>query len=367
MIKVKRKILLFAALLLSSTCCIYSQTYKVNVSVSAMDSIDLREKYCENCHVILNDTLETITNKYGEFEFTNIPSGIHKLLIQTSSCSRTYYIIVEGKDYYNDYTLNFNHEKYITQAKSNIENNTPVIYEIGGIAPVRIPGEYGFESFQNKFNTKVEVIGCTIDTDFETYVECNFLAFEWLSNHFCTEWRIGKWREMLKYINGFSDWEKIHDQEYLISMYPNLNRNPLVVIDGLVIEDNPAITFDRDSINTFVTKICPIIQENDIDYISYLDNPSNTNITICNNNGAILVRTKPESGIDTILLNGHVSKRKNKVELFHFVSSKPPKFSLLEKKWNLNRITSLKIHANGKEVIDDNNNKHIIFVEVETK
>ena len=54
-------------------------------------------------------------------------------------------------------------------------------------------------------------------------------------------------------------------------MYPNLNRNPLVVIDGLVIEDNPAISFDRDSINTFVTKICPIIQENDIDYISYLD------------------------------------------------------------------------------------------------
>ncbi len=143
--------------------------------------------------------------------------------------------------------------------------------------------------------------------------------------------------------------------------------NPLVVIDGLLIEDKPAITFDRDSINTFVTKICPIIQENDIDYISYLDNPSITNITICNNNGAILVRTKPESGIDTILLNGHVSKRKNKVELFHFVSSKPPKFSLLEKKWNLNRITSLKIHANGKEVIDDNNNKHIIFVEVETK
>ena len=367
MIKVTRKILLFAALLLSSTCCIYSQTYKVNGSVSAMDSIDLREKYCENCHVILNDTLETITNKYGEFEFTNIPSGIHKLLIQTSSCSRTYNIIVEGKDYYNDYTLNFNHEKYITQAKSNIENNTPVIYEIGGIAPVRIPGEYGFESFQNKFNTKVEVIGCTIDTDFETYVECNFLAFEWLSNHFCTEWRIGKWREMLKYIKGFSDWEKIHDKEYLISMYPNLNRNPLVVIDGLVIEDNPAITFDRDSLTAFVTKICPIIQEHDIDYISYLDNPSNTNITICNNNGAILVRTKPESGIDTILLNGHVSKRKNKVELFHFVSSKPPKFSLLEKKWNLNRITSLKIHANGKEVIDDNNNKHIIFVEVETK
>ena len=102
---------------------------------------------------------------------------------------------------------------------------------------------------------------------------------------------------------------------------------PLVVIDGLIIEYNP----------------------------------------VCRPGNVIVVKTKPESGIDTILLNGHVSKRKNKVELFHFVSSKPPKFSLLEKKWNLNRITSLKIHANGKEVIDDNNNKHIIFVEVETK
>ena len=167
-----RKILLFATLLLSSTCCIYSQTYNVSGSVSAIDSIDLREKDCENCHVFLNDTLETITDKYGEFEFTNIPNGILKLLIQTSACSRSYYVIVEDKDYYNDYTLNFNHEKYITQAKSNIENNTPVIYEMGGIAPVSIPGEYGFESFHNKFNTKVEVIGCTIDTDYETYVEC---------------------------------------------------------------------------------------------------------------------------------------------------------------------------------------------------
>lgn len=80
----------------------------------------------------------------------------------------------------------------------------------------------------------------------------------------------------------------------------------------------------------------------------------------------IVVKTKPESGIDTILLNGHVSKRKNKVELINFVSSEPPKFSLLEKKWKLNRITSLKIYPNGKKVIDDNN-KHIIFVEVETK
>ena len=137
---------------------------------------------------------------------------------------------------------------------------------------------------------------------------------------------------------------------------------PLVVIDGLIIDDNPAITFDRDSINTFVTKICPIIQENDID-TCFRVSPT----IFCRPGNVIVVKTKPESGIDTILLNGHVSKRKNKVELFHFVSSKPPKFSLLEKKWNLNRITSLKIHANGKEVIDDNNNKHIIFVEVETK
>jgi hypothetical protein len=357
MIKVTRKILLFAVLLLSSTCCIYSQTYKVSGAVSAMDSIDLTEKYCKNCHIFLNDTLETITNNYGVFEFTNIPSGIHKLLIQTSTCSRSYNVIVEDKDYYNDYTLNFNHDKYIDQAKSNIENNTPVIYEIGGIAPVIIPGEYGFESFQNKFNTKVEVVGCTIDTDYETYVECNFLAFEWLSNHFGTWWRSGKWREMLKYIDGFSDWEKIHDHD-LIKLYPK----PLVIIDGLPIEDNPAITFDRDSLTEFVTKICPIIQENAID-TCILSHP----IIFCRPGTVIVVKTKSESGIDTILLNGHVSKRKNKVELINFVSSEPPKFSLLEKKWNLNRITSLKIHANGKEVIDDNNNKHIIFVEVETK
>lgn len=364
MIKLTRKILLFAASLLSSTCCIYSQTYIVSGAVSAMDSIDLKDKYCENCHVFLNDTLETITDKYGEFEFTNIPSGIHKLLIQTPTCSRSYNVIVEDKDYFNVYTLDFNHDKYITQAKSNIENNTPVIYEIGSIAPVIIPGEYGFESFHNKFNTKVEVIGCTIDTDYETYVECNFLAFEWLSNHFGTWWRSGKWREMLKYIDGFSDWEKIHDHDFQIKLYPNLNRNPSVVIDGLVIEDNPAITFDRDSIIEFVTKICPIIQENDIDFFSFIDNLT---ISCCRPGSVILVRTKPESGIDTILLNGHVSKRKNKAELTNFISSNPPKFSLLEKKWKLNRITSLKIYPNGKEVIDDNNNKHIIFVEVETK
>ena len=145
-------------------------------------------------------------------------------------------------------------------------------------------------------------------------------------------------------------------------LYPN--RNPSVVIDGLVIEDNPAITFDRDSIIEFVTKICPIIQENDIDFFSFIDNQT---ISCCRPGSVILVRTKPESGIDTILLNGHVSKRKNKVELINFISSNPPKFSLLEKKWKLNRITSLKIYGNGKEVIDDNNNKHIIFVEVETK
>lgn len=143
-------------------------------------------------------------------------------------------------------------------------------------------------------------------------------------------------------------------------LYPN--PKPLVVIDGLIIEYNPAIASDPDSPTAFVTQICPIIQENDID-TCIISHPT----IFCRPGNVILVRTKPESGIDTILLNGHVSKRKNKVELINFVSSEPPKFSLLEKKWKLNRITSLKIYGNGKEVIDDNNNKHIIFVEVETK
>ncbi len=147
-----------------------------------------------------------------------------------------------------------------------------------------------------------------------------------------------------------------------IDIIEKLYPNPLVIIDGLIIEYNHAITFDRDSLTEFVTKICPIIQENDIDSC-FLSHPT----IFCRPGTVIVVKTKSESGIDTILLNGHVSKRKNKVELYHFVSSEPPKFSLLEKKWNLNRITSLKIHANGKEVIDDNNNKHIIFVEVKTK
>ncbi len=166
----------------------------------------------------------------------------------------------------------------------------------------------------------------------------------------------------------------IYSQTYIVSgavsamdsigikdrLYPN--PKPLVVIDGLIIEYNPAITFDRDSLTAFVTKTCPIIQENDIDSC-FIVSPT----IFCRPGNVIVVKTKPESGIDTILLNGHVSKRKNKAELTNFISSNPPKFSLLEKKWKLNRITSLKIYPNGKEVIDDNNNKHIIFVEVEAK
>lgn len=212
--KMIQRILLVLILFLSGTC-VYSQTYNVCGDVSAMDR-HLKTIDCRDCLILLDDTLRTKTDNYGFFKFTDIPTGKHKLLIQTPTYTRKYDVLLEDCDYYNSYLLHYNHDNFLSQAKLNIKNNTPVIYELGGIAPVIIPGEYGFESFQNQFRTKVEVVGCEMDTDDETYIECNFLAFDWLVSCWGSAWCTGKWRDMLRHIAGFNEWEKAHPIHFLI-------------------------------------------------------------------------------------------------------------------------------------------------------
>ena len=360
-----QRILLVLILFLSGTC-VYSQTYNVCGDVSAMDrhhkTID-----CRDCLILLDDTLQTKTDNYGFFKFTDIPTGKHQLLIQTPTCTRKYDVLLEDCDYYHSYLLDYNHDNFLAQAKLNIKNNTPVIYELGGIAPVIIPGEYGFKSFQSWFGTNVEVVGCEIDTDDETYIECNFLAFDWLQSNWGSAWRTGKWRDMLRHIAGFNEWEKAHpiplpDRIMLNEEDRSPNNNILLVIDGVPIDHDKSIPFSVDSVETYLQRICPIIQNNDIEDIILSRFPP----FACKPGRVLVVTTKPNSGIDTFLLNGEISKRPNRIRFVDF-AGKCPDFYYLEKKWKLNKIKSVKIHKKGKVVFDDQNKKYTIFVEVETK
>lgn len=361
-----QRISLVLLLCLSGTC-VYSQTYNVCGDVSAVDRHN-NDIVCRNCLILLDDTLQTKTDNNGFFKFTDIPNGKHKLSIQTPTCTRQYDVLLEDCDYYKSYFLHYNHDDFLDQAKLNIKNNTPVIYELGGIAPVSIPGPYGFKSFQSWFGTKVEVVGCEIETDDETYIECNFLAFDWLLSKWGSVWRTGLWRDMLRHIAGFDEWEKAHPiplPDRIAVNYDDisLNDNILLVIDGVpIVDQDKSIPFSVDSVETYLQRICPIIQTNDIEDITLSPFPP----SFCKTGRFLVVTTKPNSGIDTILLNGEISKRPNRVSIKNFVG-KCPDFYYLEKKWKLNKIESVKIHKKGKVVFDDQNKKSTIFVEVETK
>ena len=86
MIKVTRKILLFAVLLLSNTCCIYSQTYIVSGAVSAMDSINIVEKlYPIHNPLVVIDGLIIDDNPAIIFDRDSLTAFV---TLQTWECNR---------------------------------------------------------------------------------------------------------------------------------------------------------------------------------------------------------------------------------------------------------------------------------------
>ncbi len=107
-----------------------------------------------------------------------------------------------------DSTFNFNnHDEFLSKAVRRINCGKPVLYELGGIVPVYVSGQYGFDAFQIRFNVSIEIVGCEFETDEQTYRDCNFLVFDWLEDTYGNVWRSGDWRNMFDFIEGFDIWE----------------------------------------------------------------------------------------------------------------------------------------------------------------
>ena len=97
------------------------------------------------------------------------------------------------------------------------------LYELGGIAPVEIKGEHGFKAFKEKFGVAIEILGCVQKYQHEWYEYNNTKVFEWLDSVYGEQWCADEWRQMLKHIAGFDEWEKNVKNRASIEVYLNEN------------------------------------------------------------------------------------------------------------------------------------------------
>ena len=144
----------------------------------------------------------------------------------------------------------------------------------------------------------------------------------------------------------------------------------MVVIDGIVLRRNICISPDSADVATHITSRYPFIKGSDIAGIQII--PMSEMGIVCSPQAAhiILVTTKPERGIDTIMLNGKLSVRKKKIALGHFVDLWPNSYSrrFLEKKWGLSDIRFIQIHPEGIEVTKEaRHQSQMVFVEIHTR
>lgn len=151
-------------------------------------------------------------------------------------------------------------------------------------------------------------------------------------------------------------------------LYPG--RPPLLVIDGVVIQKElPVASKDMptDSIVFIILSSSPIIT---IDDISEAKMVHSENTTFCRGDiDAFLIKTKKESAVQDIILDGKFAHMKKAVYLGSFADGDTQYLrKCLKKEWKLkNDITSITFYREGKTICDKKNREHTVRIEITTE
>jgi len=151
-------------------------------------------------------------------------------------------------------------------------------------------------------------------------------------------------------------------------LYPE--RPPLLVIDGVIIQKElPVASKDMptDSIVFIILSNSPIIT---IDDISEAKMVHNENDSFCRGDiDALLIKTKKESAVQDIILNGNFVHMKKAVYLGAFADGDTQYLRKnLKKEWKLkNDITSITFYREGKTICDKKNREHTVRIEITTE
>ncbi len=151
-------------------------------------------------------------------------------------------------------------------------------------------------------------------------------------------------------------------------LYPE--RPPLLVIDGVVIQKElPVASKDMptDSIVFIILSSSPIIT---IDDISEAKMVHSENTTFCRGDiDAFLIKTKKESAVQDIILDGKFAHMKKAVYLGSFADGDTQYLrKCLKKEWKLkNDITSITFYREGKTICDKKNREYTVRIEIKTE
>ena len=152
------------------------------------------------------------------------------------------------------------------------------------------------------------------------------------------------------------------------SLYPE--RPPLLVIDGVLSEKGLLLTtkdMPIDSIVYLFVSNNPIITIDDINEV----NMSHGIIpSFCRGDiYALILKTKKESAVQDIILDGKFAHMKKAVYLGSFADGDTQYLrKCLKKEWKLkNDITSITFYREGKTICDKKNREHTVRIEITTE
>ena len=152
------------------------------------------------------------------------------------------------------------------------------------------------------------------------------------------------------------------------SLYPE--RPPLLVIDGVLNEKGLLLTtkdMPIDSIVYLFVSNNPIITIDDINEV----NMSHGIIpSLCRGDiYALILKTKKESAVQDIILDGRFAHMKKAVYLGSFADGDTQYLrKCLKKEWKLkNDITSITFYREGKTICDKKNREHTVRIEITTE
>lgn len=153
-----------------------------------------------------------------------------------------------------------------------------------------------------------------------------------------------------------------------IPLYPE--RPPLLVIDGVLSEKGLLLTtkdMPIDSIVYLFVSNNPIITIDDINEV----NMSHGIIPLsCRGDiYALILKTKKESAVQDIILDGKFAHMKKAVYLGSFADGDTQYLrKCLKKEWKLkNDITSITFYREGKTICDKKNREHTVRIEITTE
>ncbi len=153
-----------------------------------------------------------------------------------------------------------------------------------------------------------------------------------------------------------------------IPLYPE--RPPLLVIDGVLSEKGLLLTtkdMPIDSIVYLFVSNNPIITIDDINEVNMSHGiiPSSCRGDIY----ALILKTKKESAVQDIILDGKFAHMKKAVYLGSFADGDTQYLrKCLKKEWKLkNDITSITFYREGKTICDKKNREHTVRIEIKTE